>query len=132
MTMSQETMTDTTRRGQEAITSAMQIWLDNLQRLAPDSDTKLRDAAEAVDKMYDFADHMLVTQREFTKSWLAAYASFATKAAYVAQDAAKDVQYAAKDVEYAAKDMQDGANSQRQMDRRSGSAKDADTAAKKS
>ncbi|MGH3982882.1 MAG: hypothetical protein ACRDST_09445 [Pseudonocardiaceae bacterium] len=123
MTTSQETMTDTARRGQEAITSAMQIWLDNLHWLAPDSDTKLRGAVEAVDKMYDFADHMLITQREFTKSWLAAYASFATNAAYVAQDAAKGV-------EYAAKDMQDSANSQRQMDRRP--TKDADTAPKKS
>lgn len=119
MTTSQETMTDTARRGQEAITSAMQMWLDNLHRLAPDSNTKLRGAVEAVDKMYDFADHMLVTQREFTKSWLAAYASFATKAAYVVEDAAKDV-------EYTAKDMQDSVNS-----RPSGSAKDADAAAKK-
>lgn len=121
MTTSQETMTDTAHRGQDAITSAMQMWLDNLHRLVPDSDTKLRGAVEAVDKMYDFAGHMLVTQREFTKNWLAAYASFATKAAYVAEDAAKDV-------EYAAKDMQDGANSQR----RPASVKDADTVSKKS
>ena len=120
MTTSQETMTDTARRGQEAITSAMQIWLDNLHRWAPDSDTKLRGAVEVVDKMYDFADHMLVTQREFTKTWLAAYASFVTKAAYVAEDAAKDV-------EYATKDIQDSVNS-----RRSGSTRDADATIKKS
>jgi hypothetical protein len=118
MTTSQENMTAAVRPGLEAITSAMQIWLDNLHRLAPDSDIKLHGAVEAVDKMYDFADHMLVTQREFTKNWLAAYASFVTKAACVAEDAAKDV-------EYAAKDMQGSVNS-----RRSSSVKDANPAAK--
>jgi len=127
MTTSQETMTDAARRGQDAIASAMQIWADTFQMFLPVSDTKLRGAVEAVDGMYDFAEQMLLTQREFTKSLLAATTSAATKVAYTAQDAAKDV-------EYVAKDMQDAADGHRapRMDRRSGSAKDADVVVKKS
>src|ERR671916_629349 len=106
MTMSQETMTDATRRGQDAITHAMQSWADTFQRFLPVSDTGLRGAVEAVDGMYDFAEQMLLTQREFTKSLLAATTSAATKAAYAAQDA-----------EYAAKDLQDAADGQRRHPR---------------
>ncbi|MGH3899509.1 MAG: hypothetical protein ACRDTA_14960 [Pseudonocardiaceae bacterium] len=98
MTTSQETMTDAARRGQEAITSALQIWAESVQRFVPMSDTKLRGAVEAVDNMFDFYEQMLVTQREFTKSVMAATTSATTKAAYVAQDAAKDMEYAAKDM----------------------------------
>ncbi|MDQ4093133.1 MAG: hypothetical protein M3143_06945 [Actinomycetota bacterium] len=103
MTTSQETMTDAARRGQDAITSAMQIWADTFQRFLPISDTGLRGAVEAVDGMYDFAEQILLTQREFTKSLLTATASAATKTAYAAEDAAKDVQYVAKDMQDAAR-----------------------------
>lgn len=127
MTTSQETMTDAARRGQDAITSAMQIWADTFQRFLPVSDTKLRGAVEAVDGMYDFAEQMLLTQREFTKSLLAATTSAATKAAYTAKDVAKDVEYVAKDMQ----DGGDGYREPRQMDKRSGS-KDADMVVKKS
>jgi hypothetical protein len=108
MTTSQDTMTDAARRGQDAITNAMQIWADTFQRFLPISDTGLRGAVEAVDGMYDFAEQMLHTQREFTKSLMAATTSAATKAAYATQDAAKDM-------EHVTKDMQEGVNSQRQM-----------------
>lgn len=121
MTTSQETMTDAARRGQEAMNSVMQMWADAFQKFLPVSDTRLRGAVEAVDGMYDLAEQILLTQREFTKSVLAATTSAATKAAYTAQDAVKDA-------EYTAKDMQDGVGA-RSMDRRS--AKDADAAAKK-
>ena len=133
MTTSQETMTDAARRGQEAITSALQIWTESVQRFMPASDTRLRGAVEAVDSMFDFAEQILMTQREFTKSLLAATTSAATKAASLTRDAADEV----KDV---ATDMQDGANGrryqeadvpQRPMSRRSGSAQDADAPAKK-
>ncbi len=120
MTTSQETMTDAARRGQEAITSALQIWAESFQKLMPTSDTRLRGAVEVVDNMFDFAEQMLVTQREFTKSMLAATTSATTKAAYVAKDAAKDMEYVARDVK-------DGAT-----DRRPGTAKDAEAAARKS
>jgi hypothetical protein len=123
MTTSQETMTEAARRGQEAITSAMQIWTDSVQRFLPVSDTKLRGAAEAVDTMFDFAEQMLVTQREFTKSLLAATTSAATRTAAATQDAAREVKDAAKDV-------QEGANG-RPMARRSATVADADVTSKK-
>jgi hypothetical protein len=119
MTTSQETMAEAARRGQEAITSAMQIWTDSVQRFLPVSDTRLRGAVEAVDTIFDFAEQMLVTQREFTKSLLAA----TTSAATATQDAAREVKDAAKDV-------QEGANG-RPMTRRSGTVADADVTSKK-
>lgn len=123
MTTSQETMAEAARRGQEAITSALQIWTDSVQQFVPVSDTKLRGAVEAVDNMFDFAEQMLVTQREFTKSLLAATTSAATRAATATQDAAREVKDAAKDV-------QEGANG-RPMTRRSGTVADADVTSKK-
>ena len=119
MTTSQETMTEAARRGQEAIASALQIWTDSVQRFVPVSDTRLSGAVEAVDTMFDFAEQMLVTQREFTKSLLAATTSAATRAAAATQDAAREVKDAAQDV-------QDGANG-RPMGRRSGSVQAAET-----
>lgn len=106
MIPSQETMTDAARRGQEAIASAWQVWADSVQRFVPGPDTKVRGAVEVVDNMFDFAEQMLLIQRKFTKSLLAASTSAATRAAFAAQDAAMD----AKDT---AKDMADGANGQR-------------------
>ncbi len=137
MTMSQETMTDAARRGQEAITSAMQIWTDSFQMFMPVSDTRLRGAVEAVDSMFDFAEQMLGTQREFTKTLLTATTSAATKAASLTREAAMEAKDVVKDV---AKDVQDGANGQRYpegdvpqrpMARRSASAHDSDTPSKK-
>ncbi len=96
MTTSHETMTAAARRGQEAFTGALQIWADSVQRFVPTAD-KMRGAVEVVDKMYDFADHMLASQREFTKSLLAVSSSAATKAASAAHDAAKDMQEVTKE-----------------------------------
>jgi hypothetical protein len=96
MTTSQETMTEAARRGQAAIASALQIWTDSVQRFVPVSDTRLSGAVEAVDTMFDFAEQMLVTQREFTKSLLAATTSAATRAAAATQDAAREVKDAAR------------------------------------
>ncbi len=96
MTTSHETVTDAARRGQEAFTGALQIWADSMQRFVPTAD-KVRGAVEVVDRMYDFADHMLASQREFTKSLLAVSSSAATKATSVAHDAAKDMQDVAKE-----------------------------------
>jgi hypothetical protein len=106
MTTSQETMTDAARRSQDAMNSVMQMWTDTFQKFLPVSDTSLRGAMEAVDGMYDFAEQILLTQREFAKSVLAATTSAATKAAYATQDAAKDM-------DHVAKDMQESVNSQR-------------------
>jgi hypothetical protein len=85
-----ETMAEVTRRSQEAFASAVQIWADSLQRfvgLLPAPDATVPSADEVVDRAYDFAAQALATQREFTKSILAASRSAASSAAWVAQDA---------------------------------------------
>ncbi|MCA1835061.1 MAG: hypothetical protein LC721_01455 [Actinobacteria bacterium] len=94
-----ETMTEVTRRSQEAFASAVQIWADSLQRfvgLLPASDATVPSADEVVDRAYDFAAQALATQREFTKSILAASRSAASSAAWVAQDATTRVAANAK------------------------------------
>ncbi|MGH3972402.1 MAG: hypothetical protein ACRDS9_03625 [Pseudonocardiaceae bacterium] len=90
MTTSQETMADTARRGQDAFSSALQFWVENLQKFVPAYDARMRGAAEVVDTTFDFAEHMLITWRDVTKSMLAISTSAATKAASATQDAAKD------------------------------------------
>jgi hypothetical protein len=109
MTTPHETMTDAARRGQDAFTSALQIWADSVHKFAPTSNAKLHGAVEVVDTMFDFADHMLASQREFTKVLLAATASAATKAASAAQHAAKDMQDVAKEAA-PTRDMRDVAS----------------------
>jgi hypothetical protein len=93
MTMTtSETMTEVTRRSQEAFSSAVQIWAESLQRfvgLLPAPEAKVPSAEEVVDKAFDFAAQALITQREFTKSMLAASRSAASSAAWVAQGATK-------------------------------------------
>jgi hypothetical protein len=123
MTTSQETMTDAVRRSQEAISNALQIWADSVARFMPVSDPKMTGAVEAVDNLFDFAEQMLGTQREFTKSVLAITTSTATKGVSAMKDATMDVKDAAKDV-------QDGPNGQRSVGRRS--AHDVDAGSKKS
>lgn len=108
MTTPHDTMTDAARRGQEAFTSALQIWADSVHKFAPTSNARWHGAVEVVDTMFDFADHMLASQREFTKVWLSATTSAATTAASAAQHAAKDMQHVAKETA-PARDMRDGA-----------------------
>ncbi|HEX8934308.1 MAG TPA: hypothetical protein VF788_08975 [Pseudonocardiaceae bacterium] len=88
-----ETMTEVTRRSQEAFSSAVQIWAESLQRfvgLLPTPEAKVPSADEVVDKAFDFAAQALTTQREFTKSMLAATRSAASSAAWIAQGATKN------------------------------------------
>ena len=78
MTNPQNTIADAARRGQEAVTSAMQIWADSVQKLVgslPTPDTRVPSPDEIVDQVFGFAEQMLATQREFTKSVLSATAA---------------------------------------------------------
>jgi hypothetical protein len=73
MTTSQEAISDTARRGQRAYADAAQLWADSVQEavgslLTPDA--KVFD--EVVDNYINVAEQVLVTQREFAKSVLAA------------------------------------------------------------
>ena len=89
-----ETMTEVTRRSQEAFATAVQIWADSLQRfvgLMPAPEAKVPSAEEVVDKAFDFMGQMLITQKEIVKSAMAAGRSAASSAAWVAQSATKGV-----------------------------------------
>lgn len=94
MTMTtSETMTEITRRSQEAFASAVHIWADSVQQfvgLMPAPEAKVPSVDEVVDKAFDFAAQALTTQREFTKSMLAASRSAASSAAWVAQGVTKN------------------------------------------
>ncbi|MGH3695909.1 MAG: hypothetical protein ACRDRX_18280 [Pseudonocardiaceae bacterium] len=88
-----ETFIDVTRRSQEAF---MQIWTDGVQRYfellpAPDAKTPpgVPTPEEVVDHVFDFAATVLATQREYTKSWLAATKAVASSTAWVAQNTTK-------------------------------------------
>jgi hypothetical protein len=92
MTTSQETITEVTRRSQEAITSAVQIWAESVQRfmgLVPTPDAKLPTAEEVADHAFNFAAQVLATQREFTMSMLAATKSVATSATWASPEEVK-------------------------------------------
>lgn len=88
MTTSHETMTDAARRGQEAFTSALRIWADGAK-------ARLHGAIDVVDIMFDFADHLLASQREFTKMFLAMTGPAVAKTSAAAERAAEDVPAAA-------------------------------------
>jgi hypothetical protein len=91
MTTSQDTISDTNRRGQGAYIDAMKLWADSVQKVVgalPTPDAKM--LHDVVDGYFDVAEQVLVTQREFAKSVLAATTSAATAAASMAQNAAKN------------------------------------------
>ncbi|MGH3812569.1 MAG: hypothetical protein ACRDUV_08950 [Pseudonocardiaceae bacterium] len=99
MTATQETVTDATRRGQDATISVLDAWADIVKKMVgsfPTPDGKIPDTAEVVDKYFDYVEHILATQREFAKNMMAVTTSAASKAASAAQDAAKDMQEPAK------------------------------------
>lgn len=78
MTTAQEQFADVTRRGQEAITGAAATWADGLQKFisaAPVADPRVPSPVEITDTVFNFAEHLLATQREFTKSMLGVAAS---------------------------------------------------------
>jgi hypothetical protein len=85
----EETMVEMTRRGQEAFSQTMRIYADAWKPILsmwPALDAKAPSAEEVVDKAYDFAAQALATQREFTKSVLAATRSAASSAAWMAKE----------------------------------------------
>lgn len=91
MTTSQDTIADTSRRGQGAYVDAVKLWADSVQKVVgslPTPDAKV--LHEVVDGYFDVAEQVLVTQRNFAKSVLAVTTSAATAAASMAENAAKN------------------------------------------
>jgi hypothetical protein len=75
MTSTQEPLTDVARQSQEAFTKPLQAWSDMMQtftRSLTGGQFRLPDAQALVDNMFDFAEQVLASQREFTKTLLAA------------------------------------------------------------
>ncbi len=61
------------RQGQEAVNNAVRVWADSVQRLAGGrGGGQMTDMSAMVDSAFDFAERVLQTQREFTKSVLQA------------------------------------------------------------
>lgn len=88
-----ETMAEVTRRSQEAFVGAVQIWADSIQGfvdLLPAPDAEMPSADDVVDKAFDFFAQALATQREATKSLLAAGKSVVSGAAWVARGATEN------------------------------------------
>lgn len=103
MTATQEMFTDTARRGQDATISAMETWADTVKKMfgtLPTPDGKIPNAAEFMDNYFDvyfdYAEHVLATQREFAKGLMSVTTSAAGKAEATMQAATKGMQEPAK------------------------------------
>jgi hypothetical protein len=94
MTTPQNQFTDATKRGQEAITTAMRTWAENVQALmagAAGGQSGLPNPQQIVDKVFDFAEQVLATQRELTKTLLSAGAQATEAATSQAREAAESM-----------------------------------------
>ena len=73
MTSPNEQFSKIARQGQEALNNAVRVWADSVQRLAGGrGGGQVTDMTAVVDSAFDFAERVLQTQREFTKSVLRA------------------------------------------------------------
>ena len=67
------------QQSQDAVSGAVRTWADTVQRLSGQPGSSVPDVGAVVDNAFDFAERLLATQREFTKSVLEAYASTSGK-----------------------------------------------------
>jgi hypothetical protein len=91
MTTPQDQFTDVARRGQEAVTTAMRAWAENVQAMMASGaggPSGVPSPQQVVDNVFDFAEQMLAAQREFAKTLLAAGAQATEAAASQAREAA--------------------------------------------
>jgi hypothetical protein len=75
MTTSHETISDTARRDGEALSQAMQDWIDSIQKFvgtAPSLDARVLSANRVVDNYFHVLEQVLIIQRDFIKSCLIA------------------------------------------------------------
>ena len=111
MTTMHEPMTDTIHRDQEATIHALQIWADSYKKFVgwlPTPHAKVPSAAEVVDHYFDFAAHVLETQRHFLMSLATVAHGAAKEMEHAAKDARDGMLDAAKDdMRYDAKDTKD-------------------------
>jgi hypothetical protein len=66
---------DTTRRSEEAVTTAVHTWADTVQNYASklvSGQSHMPDLKDVVDEYFDFAEKVLAKQREFAQQWASA------------------------------------------------------------
>jgi hypothetical protein len=75
MTAPRDQFTQAARQGQEAITTAMRTWTESVQSMigtgAP-AQSGLPSPQQVLDNVFDFAEQLLASQREFATHLLAA------------------------------------------------------------
>ena len=75
MTAPQDEFAQVARQGQEAITTAMRTWTENVQSMIEGGNpaqSGLPSPQQVVDNVFDFAEQLLASQREFATRVLAA------------------------------------------------------------
>jgi BMFP domain-containing protein YqiC len=75
MTAPKDQFTQIARQGQDAIANAMRTWTESVQSMmgsGTPAQSGLPSPQQILDNVFDFAEHMLASQREFAKHLLAA------------------------------------------------------------
>ena len=94
MTAPQDQFTQAAHQGQEAISTAMRTWNENVQSMigsgAP-AQSGLPSPQQVLDNVFDFAEQLLASQREFATRVLAAGMEANNAAAGKARDAAETI-----------------------------------------
>lgn len=75
MTATQDQFTQVAREGQEAITTAMRTWTENVESMmgsGTPAQSGLPSPQQVLDNVFDFAEQLLASQREFATRVLAA------------------------------------------------------------
>ena len=94
MTAPQDQFTDVARHGQEAITTALRMWTENLQSMiggSTSAQSGLPSPQQVVDNVFDFAEQLLASQREFATRVLAAGTEANDAATSKARDAVESM-----------------------------------------
>lgn len=94
MTAPTDQFVDITNRGQEAVTTAVRTWADQVQSFASKltaGQGQLPDLQGVVEQYFDFAEKVLANQREFATQWASAAAKASEAVTEQAQRATQSV-----------------------------------------
>lgn len=94
MTAPTDQFVDITSRGQEAVTTAVRTWADQVQSFASKLTAgpgQLPDLPSVVEQYFDFAEKVLANQREFATQWASAASKASEAVTEQAQRATQSV-----------------------------------------
>lgn len=94
MTAPTDQFVDITNRGQEAVTTAVRTWADQVQSFASKltaGQGQLPDLQSVVEQYFDFAEKVLANQREFATQWASAASKASEAVTEQAQRATQSV-----------------------------------------